>query len=321
MHFDFKHTSLLTVYKCGENSCYRKWSSRNSLRKHLLGPNHNFSAWSVKQNTRQRHIEYNNIEIVNECIDQDNTNKSDILSVESSTNNYLSAITPTEFESIIKDRSDVFVAKLYNRHSIPRNHLQNIIDDITNLFASGHISILKETVISHLHILGSDTDTLQKIISMFNSVENSFYHLRNEYQRVAHFKSCGKHIAPIEYCIGKRRVRENTETFIAEKVKDVYGYFIPLRHILTHFFQLPDAFTATINYINSLNESDNVSNFIQCKLWRKKKENFDNNAIVLPIFVYYDDWEVNNPLGSHSNSLGGVYCYIYHVYHLNVYLV
>ncbi|EFN60891.1 hypothetical protein EAG_02219, partial [Camponotus floridanus] len=76
------------------------------------------------------------------------------------------------------------------------------------------------------------------------------------------------------------------------------------------FFQLPDAFTSTMHYINSLKNLDSVKNFIQSELWCRKRKNFDNDAIVLPLFIYYDDWEVNNPLGSHTAALGGVYCYI-----------
>jgi len=167
MHFDIKHTgSSLMIYECGENNCYRKWSSRNSFRKHLLGANHSFPAWStINHNTCKHYIRCNNIKIVNECMSQNDTNNSNILSEESTTNNYLSAITLSEFESIIKNHA--FIAKLYNRPSIPRNHIQFIVEDITGLLANGHISILKETVISYLNIFGADIDILQKITSIF----------------------------------------------------------------------------------------------------------------------------------------------------------
>lgn len=153
MHFDFKHeTHLFSVFKCGENGCYRQWSSRNSLRKHLLGPNHNFSAWSTIKSAHEHCIEYNNVEIFNECINQDDTNISNALSTEITAKNYLSKISVTEFESIIKDHSNAFVAKLYNKPSILRNHIQSIID-ITEFLISGHISILKENVVLHLNTL------------------------------------------------------------------------------------------------------------------------------------------------------------------------
>lgn len=142
---------------------------------------------------------------------------------------------------------------------------------------------------------------------MFEVIENSFHHLRNEYQRMEYLKSCGNYVVPVEYCIGKKRVPKKTGKFIVEHVKDVCGYFIPLRQTLKKFFELPDAFTATMHYINSLKDSDTITNFIQSKLWQETKKSFADDAIVFPLFLYYDDWEVNNPLGSHSTSLGGVY--------------
>lgn len=42
-------------------------------------------------------------------------------------------------------------------------------------------------------------------------------------------------------------------------------------------------------------------------LWKKKKQKYCKEDIVFPLFVYFDDFEVNNPLGSHSGKLGDVY--------------
>lgn len=93
-------------------------------------------------------------------------------------------------------------------------------------------------------------------------------------------------------------------------MKDACGYFIPLRQTLQKFFELPNVFSTTMYYINSLKDSDTITNFVQSKLWHEKRKNFTDDAIVFPLFLYYDDCEVNNPLGSHSSSLGGVYYYI-----------
>ncbi|XP_067207915.1 uncharacterized protein [Linepithema humile] len=253
----------LKVFKCGENGCYRQWSLRNSLRKHLVGPNHNFPAWSTIKSTHEHRIDCNNAEIFNECINQINTSNSDILSTEIGAKNYLREITLTDNDSIIKDRSNAFVVKLYNKPSIPRNHIQSIIDDIIFLI-SGHSSILKEKIVSHLNTLGSET--MKDITSILDCLKHSFNHLQNEYQRVKYFKSSTNYIAPIKYCIGNRRVCKDTGSFLVEKVKDVYSYFIPLRQVLQKFFELPDAFTATMHYINSLKDSDS-----HCSCHRAKR--------------------------------------------------
>lgn len=304
LHFDIKHHShLFTIFKCGENGCYRKWSLRNSLRKHLLGSNHNFPAWSIKSIRKQ----CNNPESLNDNIND--VVNSEILSTAVTEISDLPKITLTEFKSVIENCSNAFVAKLYTKSSIPRNHIQFIIDDITE-FRSSHVSILKETVISQLNTLSCDNETLNYITSMFECLEDPFNHIKNEYERITYFKSCGNYIAPIKYCIGNRKVYKDNGSFLVEKVQDVYSYFIPLRQVLQQFFQLSDVFTVTMHYIDSLKDLDCVKNFIQSELWYQKRNNFDNNDIVLPLFIYYDDWEVNNPLGSHSTTLGGVYCYI-----------
>jgi len=283
------------------------------LRSHLLGSNHNFPAWPVlEQHVRKTLIEPTDTQIVSESVNHDSILNNDTISREFTSNNSLSAITPTEFQSLVRKQSDTFVAKLYYTLSISRKHIQsNIIEDTSTFLMSDHISILREKVLSHFTTLDSNNETVEDIISMFHCLENQFDHLRNEYQRLTYFKSCGNYIAPVQYYIGKKRIRKTIGTFIIEKkIKDVCGYFKPLRQILQKFFELLDAFIATMCYINSLKKSDSVKNFIQSKLWHRKRESFDNDEIVLPLFVYYDDWEVNNPLGSHCASLGGVYCYI-----------
>ncbi|CAI6359118.1 unnamed protein product [Macrosiphum euphorbiae] len=52
-----------------------------------------------------------------------------------------------------------------------------------------------------------------------------------------------------------------------------------------------------------------LMNFFQSSLWKNKIEEHDKNQIVLPIFLFFDDYEVGNPLGSHSgiHKLGAVY--------------
>lgn len=51
-----------------------------------------------------------------------------------------------------------------------------------------------------------------------------------------------------------------------------------------------------------------IYSFTQSKLWQNKVKHFPNRTI-LPLFLYYDDFEVNNPLGSHAGvqKLGAVY--------------
>lgn len=48
---------------------------------------------------------------------------------------------------------------------------------------------------------------------------------------------------------------------------------------------------------------------MQSEQWRLKCQNQFSNKTTFPLFLYYDDFEVNNPLGTHANSqkLGTIY--------------
>lgn len=62
-------------------------------------------------------------------------------------------------------------------------------------------------------------------------------------------------------------------------------------------------------YVNELlSKNDFLENFCQGALWKEKIQNVTNKT-VLPLFFYFDDFEVGNALGSHSGDqkLGAVY--------------
>lgn len=56
-------------------------------------------------------------------------------------------------------------------------------------------------------------------------------------------------------------------------------------------------------------EKDIISDFTQGDFWKEKSKEFDSDKFVVPLFMFYDDIEVGNALGSDSgaNKLGAVY--------------
>lgn len=62
--------------------------------------------------------------------------------------------------------------------------------------------------------------------------------------------------------------------------------------------------------MHSLQTESNIFNVIQTDYWKKRKGFFDNaKSILIPLFFYFDEYEVGNPLGSHKSihKLGAVY--------------
>ena len=51
-----------------------------------------------------------------------------------------------------------------------------------------------------------------------------------------------------------------------------------------------------------LNNKTSFNNFINGKLWKKKCSSYNLNDKVIPYFIFINDFETNNPLGSHTGD-------------------
>lgn len=92
----------------------------------------------------------------------------------------------------------------------------------------------------------------------------------------------------------------------------MYGCRVPLKNSLKLFLEVPGLFNKILNYIAKLSKpSDIITNFIQARLWTQKYSNKFLNNLVFPLYVFYDDLETGNALGSHAhagtNKFGTIY--------------
>ena len=80
----------------------------------------------------------------------------------------------------------------------------------------------------------------------------------------------------------------------------MHASYIPITNVLQKLFNLPGVFSTVKSYVDKLEkEEDIIENFIQAKLWKEKKRKH-LGKFVLPLFLYFDDFEVNNVLGGHA---------------------
>lgn len=198
---------------------------------------------------------------------------------------------------------DLFVSQLYCKKKMPRQYVQDIIEKTGTLIRNGILSNLKSVLAPILN-----DDQLVSVTNIFKEFENPFCHVSTEYLRFQYFKESGEYIPPVQYEIGEVEVSVRTPNGPNLKTKKIYGQYIQLDLVLKKYLELPEAFNDIMSYVNALKqESDVVENFVQCKLWKEKTAKFKEDDVVLPIHVFYDDVQCNNPLGSHSQKLAGVY--------------
>jgi hypothetical protein len=83
----------------------------------------------------------------------------------------------------------------------------------------------------------------------------------------------------------------------------------PLRDILKKVLEHSNLLDVILKYTENMFTSKFMYNFMQSKQWKLKCQNKFPNKTTFPLFLYYDDFEVNNPLGFHAGSqkLGAIY--------------
>ncbi|XP_055907791.1 uncharacterized protein LOC129942757 [Eupeodes corollae] len=89
----------------------------------------------------------------------------------------------------------------------------------------------------------------------------------------------------------------------------VKGVIMPLRFQFKKVFESRSMLANVLENIkNQLLNTKSVKNFVQGELWKKKCEMYPGKQLI-PYFLYNDEFEVNNPLGSHSgqHSVSNVY--------------
>ncbi len=90
--------------------------------------------------------------------------------------------------------------------------------------------------------------------------------------------------------------------------KKYTGTLLPLKFLFRKIFEQDDILKETMDSIHRFSSSDreSIENFTQGELWKKKVDSF-GDKIVIPYFIYSDDFEINNCLGSHAAPMTAIY--------------
>ena len=309
-HMDIHHPSKLKgVLKCLEEGCLRLTANWKQLRRHYLR-DHKFP---VHANFTRAHLNNKNSSLINVEVPSTSTNfkhfERNVLSP--SEDGGTSTSKETELESVVLASATKIVCKTYANPSLPRNQVQCVVDDTRNLLRDVS-SVLAPSLIEICNSTDSCEVKGEKIYSLLGAMVHPFENtLSTEYRRIKYLRECGEFFEADNYVVGDRCDElYRTGRMILERVS-VAGKYIPIEKSLSKFLSLPgvlDQIKSHHAYLEEEYKNGVISNFIQGKLWKQKLQNY-SGKFVIPLFLYFDDFEVNNPLGSHAgiHKLGALY--------------
>jgi len=301
----FHDVGNIKEFLCKEPYCFRTFGTLNSFKKHMNS--HSFSQETDTFNNPTNTIDPNS-SLLN-SVDSYVTESTHVTVNNNKTSDLV--ITEDFLNKLITKNAIGLASKWYSCSSIPRNKVDTLLDDI-QIFNSSFISILKLKIndcMSKSNITDVISD-LSLISNALSSLSDPFCNMKTEYLRFQILDEMGLLIRPNQIVIANRLNDRLCNGVVMLEPKEIKITLIPLRQVFKKLFEHSNFFDMLLNYIDSLQsyEGSIIYSFIQSKLWREKLK-LHNDKKIFPLFVYFDDFEVNDPLGSHSGSqkLGAVY--------------
>lgn len=143
-------------------------------------------------------------------------------------------------------------------------------------------------------------------------LRNAFPELKTEHQTLQYFIRYGYLIMPqsidIAVILNPKRIQMHRSIGLVNRVLQI----VPINYLVTKFLELPNVFQMIMSHMCENKCSNVLTSVIHGEIWKHIEKQFAEK-LVLPLLLYFDDFEINNPLGSYSgiHKIGVmVYCTI-----------
>lgn len=292
-----------STIKCNFENCSQVYNNVYCLKRHILSNHINNSRHlqrisTAKNAERKEIISQLTINSVHDYLAQERISIIDIISSTCNEGNNMDII---QVQEKINTAATLVVAKLYAYRTLNRTVTNDIIQTMSSFYNSVCLPMLK--------IKYNNIDGLQDILQI---IETAFDNFKTEYSTFKYLKSIGCLIMPsiitIDTSIIFGPINKKKKSFTCHKNISI----IPLKSVLIKFLELPNVFSTITVYIERCKNDNNIiTSIIQSSFWKSTVKD-SNSKIVLPLILFSDDIEINNPLGSHKgiHKLGAVYCTI-----------
>lgn len=162
--------------------------------------------------------------------------------------------------------------------------------------------------IENLPIQIPDDQTAFEFTLYLNKLKNVFEFIDTDYKFFKYLENNNAFRFPeIIHVQQNKIVREKCQERIIEEDKN-YMILMPIEFQLRRFFETDGVLSEVVNYIREISKSDNIISFINGSLYKELKLKYAAD-IVIPISVYSDEYEINDPQSSHNkkHAILGVY--------------
>ncbi|XP_026830972.1 uncharacterized protein LOC113563508 [Ooceraea biroi] len=299
----FLHTKIhhfnLSNYTCGQIGCERTFQRLDSFKRHVRNthsepnqPPNPLPEICVRSSDVQQPL----MDVDSLSVEDVNLLEEDPLLPENESINDLPVI-----HDRFKKITYKYLSQLYRNKSLSRTAIESIIKSTSEL-----LSIVGTMLDNYVTATDHTHDNLRDIVSFLN---NPFFENKTEYKRIQFMTKAGFYVGPRKIFIRQRIDDVTIDGTIVRVPVQVTITFVPLRILFKTIFSSPRIFQIAHTYMHQQDHNNIVNDTIHTTFWKTKQRQFFSDKFVIPLYIYYDEFECNNPLGSHTgiHKMGAVY--------------
>ncbi|KAJ8684636.1 hypothetical protein QAD02_020429 [Eretmocerus hayati] len=201
-----------------------------------------------------------------------------------------------------------FILELYADPYLNRKIVDTVILFLESFLGNVLLPCLKNDILKIFEGENVFDEALKRIHRCFDEYRLIISNFDSEYKRFKLLRPKG-FIEPKEFKLGTelRDTIVGNETIL--EPHDIWGICIPLRKSLKFFLEIPGMLEKILCFMENLSIQSHIkSSILQGVLWHSKYATVCQD-IILTLYVFCDDLECGNPLGSHAgvNKFTAVY--------------
>lgn len=282
-------SEAILPYKCSEQRCSGKIfgnieTFRTHLKKHF--ENRSFQLPQPQQNFEEMFFQDDRMEYNDQM---DSTNFEITNQISKLRNEFLKIFLP-----------------IYSNEKIARKHAIENTQSLCQHFESS-LELIQNSFLG-LPMKPEDKNFINNLINDLKESVN----IRSEYMLIKELERSNLYVCSrfIEIARKQQEIRTADNSV---KIQDIiYGVSIlPLHTAFYKLFNCSNLLKEILEYIEKVRNSTTMINYIQGWHWKKilERKEKDDEVLYLPLVIYFDDFEPNNPMSGHAgiHKLGGIY--------------
>ncbi|KAI8116607.1 hypothetical protein CVS40_11351 [Lucilia cuprina] len=296
VHLKIYHSlSSHRTFQCCEESCSQLFSNIHNFKRHLKTKHlQDFNNYAIETNFGLKTSVQSDRRV---SVFKDNKIDSDQLFSGTSNN-----ITSFSKDLFLADAAN-FSVSLHNNNNFTKKNVEDVQKLVTNTIL-GPVATYLSCVTSHI----SNLEAKAHLENFICYISDPFAVCKTDYLMNKWLKNNCFMEDCVQFSIDEsvRPVIHNGNAVYDDV--NTKGILLPIQFQFKKYFEKSDVLQKTLNKIQLCEEEQSgYSNFIQGNLWQKKVATYESGEICIPYFLYFDDFEINNPLGTHCQPICGIY--------------